>query len=102
MMEGHGDRTDRLTWCLLVVQVHLDVRERRDVYYVYANYMISAGHSYTEEVISAKHFFKVWKREFPWLKTRQKQGIFNKCKVCEDLEVGADMMHHDNVGTRVV
>lgn len=73
----------------MLVQVHLDVKERRDVYYIYANYMISAGHSFTEEVISAKHFYKLWRRDFSWLKTRKPQGIFHKCKVCEDLEVRA-------------
>lgn len=71
--------------------MHLDIKEKREVYYQYANYMISAGHSYTEEVISLKHFRKLWNSEFPWLKTYTglKGDILGHCKVCEDLEVSA-------------
>lgn len=75
-----------------LVQVHVDVGKKCEVYYQLANYMISAGYSYTEDVISIKHFYKLWKSEFWWLKTRQTKTIMNKCKVCEDLEVGVGLI----------
>jgi len=81
-------RLSASTCLCCLAQVHLDVTFKNDVYYQYANYMISAGHSLSQDVIASSTFFKLWSEEFWWLKVRREKPIPNKCKVCEDLEVG--------------
>lgn len=72
---------------LSFLQVHLDIPKIKDVYYLYVNYMVSAGHNYPDEVILYPCFTRLWAKDFPWLKVRQAKRIKNKCYVCYDLEV---------------
>ena len=60
-----------------------------EVYYQYANYMISAGYSFSRDVVTPHYFQTIWRNEFPWLKCRRKKSIKHSCDVCADLDVGA-------------
>jgi hypothetical protein len=70
-----------------VTEVHLDSPSKKEVYYIYVNYMVSSGHSYAEDVLPYTSFSRVWGRDFRWLKVKKEKDIKNKCLVCEDLEV---------------
>jgi hypothetical protein len=71
----------------MVGQVRLDVTKKLDVYYLYATFMIRAGFSYPQDILSYAAFARLWVQDFPHLKLRKKRTVSSKCLVCDDLEV---------------
>ena len=72
-------------------QVILDVSRRIDVWHSYSMFMVRAGYS-REEILSYQTFVNMWRKDVPYMKTRQAKTIESKCYVCEDLEVSSHMV----------
>jgi len=96
----------RVSWCSVcwllltlvgpytMIQIHLDVSHKSDVYQMYQGFCKGKG-LLSHEYLGLKSFLKMWANEFPHVRVRRKSTIASKCQICEDLEVSSFPLHRE-------